>query len=228
MSTTEMVSLPRIGDKAPDFKSETTQGVITFSEWQGKSWVVLFSHPADFTPVCSTELIEFAKRQAEFDALNTKLIGLSVDSIHSHLAWRENLKEKLKAEIKYPMIADIDMKVSNLYGMLHPGASATATVRAVFVIDPKSIVRALIYYPMNVGRNVEEIKRLVTALQTADGNSVACPVNWKPGEKVIVPPPKTEAEVNERNSNKTYERVDFYLNKRDLAAPKPELAGAKK
>jgi peroxiredoxin 2/4 len=120
------------------------------------------------------------------------------------------------------------MNVSKLYGMLHPGASATATVRAVFVIDPKGIVRALVYYPMNVGRNVDEVKRLLVALQTADAHGVACPVNWKLGEKVIVPPPKTEAEVAERGTHKEYERVDFYLNKRDLALPKPELATAKK
>ena len=228
MTETTQCGIPRIGDRAPDFTATTTQGPLEFSKWQAGKWVILFSHPADFTPVCSTELGEFAKRQSEFDALDTKLIGLSVDSIHSHLAWRENLRQILKVDITYPMIADIDMKVSNLYGMLHPGASATATVRAVFVIDPKSIVRALIYYPMNVGRNIDEVKRLVQALQTADANSVACPVNWKPGEKVIVPPPKTESEVKERNDNRTYERFDFYLNKRDLPAPKPELAGAKK
>jgi peroxiredoxin 2/4 len=227
MTETTTTGIPRIGDRAPDFTAITTQGPLEFSKWQDGKWVVLFSHPADFTPVCSTELTEFAKRQSEFDALGTKLIGLSVDSVHSHLAWRENLREKLGTEIKYPMIADIDTNVSRLYGMLHPGASATATVRAVFVIDPKSIVRALIYYPMNVGRNIDEVKRLITALQTADSNSVACPVNWKPGEKVIVPPPKTEAEVAERGTHKEYERVDFYLNKRDLA-PKPEMATAKK
>jgi peroxiredoxin (alkyl hydroperoxide reductase subunit C) len=191
-------------------------GPITFSEWQNKNWVVLFSHPADFTPVCSTELTEFAKRNKEFEALNTKLIGLSIDSIHSHLAWRENLRDKLDAEIGYPILADIDMKVANLYGMLHPGASAMATVRAVFVIDPKRTVRALIYYPMNVGRNIEEIKRLVTALQTADKNGCATPVNWKTGEKVIVPPPKTVDEVEERKQNKSYEQIDFYLNKKSL------------
>ncbi len=218
MSETTIGGIPRIGDRAPDFTAITTQGSIEFSKWQAGKWVILFSHPADFTPVCSTELAEFARRQAEFDALDTKLIGLSVDSIHSHLAWRENLRQIMGADIKYPMIADIDMNVSRLYGMLHPGASATATVRAVFVIDPKGIVRALVYYPMNVGRNIDEVKRLVVALQTADANACACPVNWKLGEKVIVPPPKTEAEVAERNSNKTYERVDFYLNKRELAA----------
>ena len=208
--------IPRIGDTAPDFTQNSTHGPLTFSTWQEGKWVLLFSHPADFTPVCSTELVEFAKRSKEFDALNTKLIGLSIDSIHSHLAWRENLRDKLDAEISYPLLADLDMRVASLYGMLHPGASATATVRAVFVIDPKRTVRALVYYPMNVGRNIDELKRLVGALQTADKNGCATPVNWKPGEKVIVPPPKTVDEVEERKSNKAYERIDFYLNKKSL------------
>jgi len=216
MSETTQNGIPRIGDVAPDFTQNSTHGPITFSTWQEGKWVLLFSHPADFTPVCSTELGEFARRSKEFDELNTKLMGLSIDSIHSHLAWRENLREKLDVVIGYPIVADLDMKVANLYGMLHPGASATATVRAVFVIDPKRTVRALVYYPMNVGRNIDEIKRLVTALQTADKNGCAMPVNWKPGEKVIVPPPKTVDEVEERKSNKTYERIDFYLSKKAL------------
>jgi len=216
MTETIQTGIPRIGDVAPDFTQQSTHGPITFSTWQEGKWVLLFSHPADFTPVCSTELVEFARRSKEFEALNTKLIGLSIDSIHSHLAWRENLRDKLDAEIGYPILADLDMKVANLYGMLHPGASATATVRAVFVIDPKRTVRALVYYPMNVGRNIEEIKRLVTALQTADKNGCATPVNWKLGEKVIVPPPKTVEEVEERKQNKSYERIDFYLNKKSL------------
>ena len=209
--------IPRIGDPAPDFKAVTTQGEVSFHEWQGDKWVILFSHPADFTPVCSTELTEFAKRNAEFTKRNTKLIGLSIDSIHSHLAWRENLRQIFDVEIPYPMIADIDMKVASLYGMLHPGASATATVRAVFVIDPKHVVRALVYYPLNVGRNVDEVVRLLDGLQTADKHACATPVNWKPGEKVIVPPPKSEADVKERASHKEYERLDFYLNKKSLA-----------
>jgi peroxiredoxin (alkyl hydroperoxide reductase subunit C) len=212
--------IPRIGDAAPDFKAITTQGELQFSQWQGDKWVILFSHPADFTPVCSTELTEFAKRSKEFDELNTKLIGLSVDSIHSHLAWRENLKSIFDVQIAYPMIADIDMKVAQAYGMIHPGASATATVRAVFVIDPKHVIRALVYYPMNVGRNVDEIKRVVQGLQTADKHACATPVNWQPGQDVIVPPPKTEADVKDREdraNKKEIERFDFYLNKKKLA-----------
>ena len=216
--TEALTGIPRIGDTAPDFTANTTQGELKFSEWQSDKWVILFSHPADFTPVCSTELSEFARRSKEFEGLNTKLIGLSIDSIHSHMAWRENLKQILDVSIDYPMIADIDMKVASLYGMLHPGASATATVRAVFLIDPKRTIRALIYYPLNVGRNVDEVKRLLQGLQTADKNACACPVNWKPGEDVIVPPPKNEKELAERDSHKEYNRRDFYL--RTKALPK--------
>ena len=208
--------MPRIGDPAPDFTAITTQGPIRFSEWQGNDWVILFSHPADFTPVCSTELTEFARRADKFSKRNTKLIGLSIDSIHSHLAWRENLRKIMDVDIGYPLIADLDTKVATLYGMVHPGESATVTVRTVFVIDPRHTIRALIYYPLNVGRNMDEIERLVDALQTADRNGVATPVNWKVGEKVVVPPPRTVAEVAERESHREYERYDFYLNKKSL------------
>lgn len=216
MTETTSPGIPKIGDTAPDFRAVTTHGELQLSEWQNKEWVILFSHPADFTPVCSTELTEFARRSGEFKAKGAKLIGLSIDSIHSHLAWRENLKQILDADIEYPLIADIDMKVSRLYGMLHENTSSTATVRAVFVIDPKRVVRALVYYPMSVGRNVDEILRLLTALQTADQYACATPVNWKQGDKVIVPPPKNVNDVKERESHKEYERYDFYLNKKSL------------
>lgn len=216
MTQPTTTGMPRIGDTAPDFTAETTVGPITFSEWQSKNWVILFSHPADFTPVCSTELTEFAKRSAEFTAKGAKLIGLSIDSIHSHLAWRENLKQILDTDIEYPLIADLDMKVAKAYGMLHENTSSTATVRAVFVIDPKRVVRALVYYPMSVGRNVDEILRLLTALQTTEQYACATPVNWKPGEKVIVPPPKNMKDVKERETHKEYERYDFYLNKKSI------------
>jgi len=209
-------TMPRIGDVAPDFTATTTRGDITFSSWQEGKWVLLFSHPADFTPVCSTELAEFAKRTSELERLGVKLMGISVDSIHSHQAWRQSLKEIFDVSIDYPLIADSNAAVSQKYGMIHPGASSTATVRAVFVIDPKRVVRALVYYPMNVGRNVDEIIRLVQALQTADKHGVACPVNWKPGEKVIVPPPKTNDEVAER-MKANYEGRAFYLKKKALA-----------
>jgi len=209
---TDTISLPKIGETAPDFTAVTTHSpAMKFSEWQGDSWVVFFSHPADFTPVCTTELTEFARRNDEFKALGVKLIGLSIDSIHSHLAWLQNIKQIMGVEISYPMIADIDMKVSSLYGMLHPGASATATVRAVFVIDPKRVIRAIIYYPLNVGRNVDEVVRLVKGLQTADTQACATPVNWQPGQPVVVPAPKTVEDVARNNANKDYEKKDFYL-----------------
>jgi peroxiredoxin (alkyl hydroperoxide reductase subunit C) len=207
--------IPKIGDPAPDFTALTTHGEITLSKWQGDSWVVLFSHPADFTPVCSTELGEFARRADEFARRNVKLIGISVDSIHSHLAWRENLQKILDVKITYPLIADNNTAVAQRFGMIHPGQSLTATVRAVFVIDPKHVIRAIIYYPLNVGRNIDEVVRLVDALQTADKHAVATPVNWKPGEKVIVPPPKTEKEVSDRLAA-GYEKLDFYLCKKTL------------
>ena len=213
---TAPAAMPRIGDTAPDFRAVTTHGELQFSEWQDGKWVVLFSHPADFTPVCSTELTDFAKRAKAFEGMGVQLIGLSIDSIHSHLAWRENLKQILDVELPFPLIADLDTKVASAFGMIHPGESSTVTVRTVFVIDPSRKVRATISYPLNVGRNLDEIERLVTALQTSDANGVATPVNWRKGEKVVVPPPKTVADVAERESHSEYERYDFYLNKKDL------------
>lgn len=215
MTTENYSGIPRIGDKAPDFTATTTVGEITFSEWQGSDWVVLFSHPADFTPVCTTELTEFARRQPDFEQRGVKLIGLSVDSIHSHLAWVRNIEEKLKTKITYPMIADLNTSVAQKYGMIHPGASATATVRAVFVIDPNNVVRALIYYPLTNGRNIDEILRLVDSLQTSDNSKVATPVNWQKGEKVIIPAPRTLEQV-EVNAKAADEIVDFYLAKKSL------------
>ena len=211
----EITPIPRIGDDAPDFTAITTHGEITFSDWQGDDWVILFSHPADFTPVCTTELTEFANRNAEFSDRGIKLIGLSIDSIHSHVAWVQNINEIMGTKIPYPLIADLDMKVANKYGLIHPGESSTATVRAVFIIDPNRKIRALIYYPLANGRNVDEVVRLVDSLQTTDSNSCATPVNWNVGEKVIVPPPKTEAEVEDR-LNSDHEKLSFYLMKKDL------------
>jgi len=215
----ETVSLPRIGDPAPDFQAVTTfSSNFGFTVWQEQDWVVLFSHPADFTPVCTTELVEFARRNEEFRKRGVKLLGISVDSIHSHLAWLENIKQKMGVTIPYPMVADVDMRIAHLYGMIHPGASTTATVRALFIIDPKRVIRALIYYPMNAGRNVDEVLRLVTALQTAEKFSCATPVNWKEGEKVVVSPPKTVEEVAERLSHPDREVKDFYLTLKDPKA----------
>ena len=212
----QVTTMPRIGDQAPDFKAVTTKGTLQLSDYAKDKWIVMFSHPADFTPVCTTEMSGFAERKAEFDALNTELIGLSIDSIHSHLAWVNNVREKTGVYMDFPIIADLDMKVANLYGMLHPGESSTAAVRAVFFIDPQGVIRLVLYYPLNVGRNMEEIKRILLALQTADKYKYAMPVNWKEGDMVIVPPPKTLEEMDERIANASYEKVDFYLAKTNL------------
>jgi len=204
----------RLGEPAPDFEAVTTSGKIKLSDFKGK-WVVLFSHPADFTPVCTTEFVAFVNIHGELVKRNVQLIGLSIDSVYSHIAWVRRIKEKLGVEIPFPVIADIDMKVANLFGMLHPGESSTATVRCVFVIDPKMKLRAMIYYPLNVGRNMDEILRLIDALQTADKYKVALPANWRPGEKVIVPPPATK-EAAEKRLQEGYECVDWFLCKKKL------------
>ncbi|CCW34401.1 peroxiredoxin [Chthonomonas calidirosea] len=209
-------SLPRLNEPAPDFTAESTQGPITLSSFRGK-WVVLFSHPADFTPVCTTELVEFARRYEEFKEINTQLIGLSVDSVYAHLAWVRNMEENFGVKIPYPMIADLNTNVAQLYGMIHPGASSTATVRAVFVIDDKGILRAMIYYPLTTGRNVDEILRLVKALQTTDAYKVSTPVNWKPGDEVIVPAPTTLEGVEKRLSQEEGVEVkDWYFAKKKI------------
>ncbi|MGF1533832.1 MAG: peroxiredoxin [Bernardetiaceae bacterium] len=208
--------MPRIGEPAPDFTALTTTGTLTFSEFNQGSWVIMFSHPADFTPVCTTELSAFAEEKDFFAQHQTKLIGLSIDSIHSHLAWVNNVKENTGVYMDFPIIADLDMSVAKKYGMLHPGESSTAAVRAVFFMDPEGLIRLIMYYPLNIGRNMDEIKRALIALQTSDKNACAMPVNWRTGDKVIVPPPKTLKDMEERAANTTYEKVDFYLAKRDL------------
>ncbi len=217
MENQEMaMTMPRIGDQAPDFTAVTTKGTIKFSDFAKDKWIVLFSHPADFTPVCTTEMSGFAQRKAEFDALNTELMGLSIDSIHAHLAWVDNVHKNTGVYFDFPIIADLDMHVSKLYGMLQPNESETAAVRAVFFIDPSKKIRLIMYYPLNIGRNMDEILRVLEALQISDKNKVAMPLNWRKGDKVIVPPPKTLEEMKERNANTEYEKVDFYLCKRDL------------
>lgn len=209
-------AMPRIGDQAPNFKALTTTGEIQFSDFAKDKWVVMFSHPADFTPVCTTEMSGFAQRKDEFDALNTELLGLSIDSIHAHLGWVNNVKNNTGVYFNFPIIADLDMKVSKLYGMLQPNESETAAVRAVFFIDPNKKIRLIMYYPLNVGRNMDEILRALKALQFSDEHSVAMPLNWKPGDKVIVPPPKTLEEMEERLNDDSIERVDFYLAKKSV------------
>jgi peroxiredoxin (alkyl hydroperoxide reductase subunit C) len=202
---------------APDFEANTTHGPLRLSEWQKGSWVILFSHPSDFTPVCTTEFVEFARRQDALERKGVALLGNSIDSVYSHIAWMRNIEEKLGQKIKFPVIADLDQKVSRLYGMLHAASATTATVRCVFFIDPKRILRAMIYYPLNVGRNFDEIVRVVDALQTVDANAVACPANWKPGEEVIVPAPVTSQGAEERIKSKDLHVTDWYLAKKKLS-----------
>lgn len=205
---------PRLNEPAPAFNAPTTAGQKTLEDYKGK-WLILFSHPADFTPVCTTEFIAFAERQDDFNARNTELLGLSIDSHYSHIAWMLNIKEKFGVEINFPIIADLNMAVAQAYGMIQPGASDTAAVRATFVIDPEGVLRAMLYYPMNAGRSVDEIHRLLVALQTADENKCAMPENWKPGDKVIVPPPAT-AEAAMTRADEGYNTVDWYFSTRAL------------
>lgn len=212
----EVYNMPRIGDQAPDFTAVTTTGTITFSDYAKDKWVVLFSHPADFTPVCTTEMSGFALRKSEFEALNTELMGLSIDSIHAHLAWVNNVRKNTGVYLDFPIIADIDMKVSKLYGMLQPNESDTAAVRAVFFIDPAKKVRLVMYYPLNVGRNMDEILRALEALQVSDEHKVAMPLDWRKGDKVIVPPPKTLEQMDARLADDSCEKIDFYLAKKSL------------
>ena len=207
-------AMPRLNEPAPAFNAKTTHGVKTNEDDKGK-WLVLFSHPADFTPVCTTEFMAFAKAADKFADLNTNLLGLSIDSVFSHLAWEQNIKQNFGVEIPFPIIADLDMKVAHAYGMIQPGASDTSAVRATFIIDPEGILRAMVYYPMTNGRSIDEFLRLITALQTSDEHGVATPENWHKGEKVIVPPPATSAEVEERAS-KGYEYTDWYFSKKSL------------
>ncbi len=214
MTDTTIPSMPRINEPAPDFNAKTTDGMRALSDYKGK-WLVLFSHPADFTPVCTTEFMGFAKAADDFKALNCDLLGLSIDSVHSHIAWMRSIEEKFGVEIPFPIIEDLSMNVAKAYGMIHPGASDTSAVRATFVIDPEGIVRAMVYYPMSNGRSVAEFLRLVKALQTADANKVATPENWQPGEKVIVPPPATAQAAKERASE-GYDYTDWYFSKKDL------------
>ena len=213
--TAELKSLPRINEPAPDFVAQSTQGEIKLSGYRGKKWVVLFSHPADFTPVCTTEFVAFSKLWPEFDKRNVQLIGLSVDSIYSHIGWLTSIERNFGIKVPFPLIPDRNMKIAQDYGMIHPGASDTATVRAVFVIDDKGIIRALVYYPLQVGRNMDEILRIVDALQTVDKNGVATPANWEPGDAVIVPAPVT-TEGAEKRKGEGYEYVDWYFSRKKL------------
>lgn len=191
---TPIIPMPRIGDQAPEFKAVTTQGNISFPADYSGSWVILFSHPADFTPVCTSEFMTFATLEGKFAQANCKLVGLSVDGLYSHIAWLRTIKEKIEykgmkdVEVKFPLIEDITMEVAKKYGMIQPGESNTKAVRAVFFIDPKGIIRAIIYYPLSLGRNFDELYRALVAMQAADAFSIATPADWQPGDDVIVPP----------------------------------------
>jgi len=215
----EQGSLPLIGDKAPGFKALTTQGEVNFPEdYEGK-WVILFSHPADFTPVCTTEFMTFGSMTEQFKERNCELIGLSIDSNYSHIAWMRTIKEKIDwngikdLEIQFPVIADLKMEVANKYGMVQPNEDDTHAVRAVFIIDPEVKVRAVLYYPLSNGRNMNEVFRLLVAMQTSDEEGIATPANWQPGDEVIVPPPGSCGQAKERveGAGDDYHCLDWFL-----------------
>ncbi len=202
MNTTDMnesaaVGLPRLNEPAPDFRAETTCGERCLSDYRGR-WLLLFSHPSDFTPVCTTEFVAFARAFPQFEALGCELLGLSIDSVFSHIAWVRNIEETFEATIPFPIIADLSMAVARAYGMIQPGASTTEAVRAVFIIDPDGILRTMLYYPMSTGRSIPELVRVVQALQMASEHKVATPEGWQPGDDVIVPPPRTVDVARER------------------------------
>ncbi|MCU1226955.1 MAG: Alkyl hydroperoxide reductase subunit C-like protein [Edaphobacter sp.] len=214
--------IPRIMEPAPNFESKSTHGLIRLSDYTTKGkWVMLFSHPSDFTPVCSTEFIEFAKRHDDFERLNVQLIGVSIDSIFSHIAWIRDLESIAGVQVKFPVIADLDQKVSQAYGLVHEAVSDTAAVRSVFVIDPKGNVRALLYYPMQLGRNVDELIRIFQGLQTVDANGVSCPANWVPGDPVIVAAPATQEDAAKRTTDggAGLDVKSWYLSKKNLIFP---------
>jgi len=209
MEEEKAYTLPLIGEKAPEFEAPTTQGTLRLSDYKG-SWLILFSHPADFTPVCTTEFIAFSEIYPELQKRNTELLGLSVDSTSSHIAWVRNVEEKMGVKIPFPIIADLNKDVSILYGMIHPAQSKTETVRCVFIIDPESTLRTILYYPLTTGRNMQEILRIIDALQTTDEHNVATPANWRKGDPVVVPPPHT-TEAAEERVKEGYDCKDWYL-----------------
>jgi Peroxiredoxin len=211
---TDAPALPRLNEAAPDFDALTTDGRRSLADYRGK-WLVLFSHPADFTPVCTTEFMAFARKQDDFADLGVELLGLSIDSHYAHIAWVRSIRQTFGVDVRFPIIADLDMKVASAYGMVMPGASNTAAVRATFVIDPEGVMRAMVYYPMSNGRSVDEIFRLVQALQTSDAHKVATPEGWTPGQDVIVPPPATCAAADARFGEEC-ETADWYFSTRSL------------
>ena len=218
MEDNKTYTMPLIGEDAPAFNAVTTQGEIHFpQDYKGK-WVILFSHPADFTPVCTTEFMTFGRMMDEFKELNTELIGLSVDSLYSHIAWLRKIQDiewngMKNIEVKFPLIEDIRMEVANKYGMIQPGASNTQAVRAVFIIDPNGKIRTILYYPLSTGRNFDEIKRIIIALQKADSDACATPADWRPGDDVIAPTAGSCGVAKERMENQSDEQycLDWFL-----------------
>lgn len=219
------VSMPRLGDPAPAFTARTTQGDINFPADYAGSWVILFSHPADFTPVCTSEFMTFAAMEEQFAQYNTRLVGLSVDGLYSHIAWLRTIKDKMvyrdmkDIEVTFPLIDDVSMAVATKYGMIMPGEATTQAVRAVFIIDPAGVIRTIIYYPLSVGRNFDELLRAVIALQTTDAFGVATPADWRPGERVIVPPAGSCGVAKERMEGEVegVECVDWFFCTRELS-----------
>lgn len=227
MENNVQVSMPRIGEAAPEFKALSTQGEINFPADYKGSWVILFSHPADFTPVCTSEFMTFASMEQKFADVNCKLVGLSVDGLYSHIAWLRTIKEKIEykgmkdIEVKFPLIEDITMEVAKKYGMIQPGESTTKAVRAVFVIDPKGIIRTIIYYPLSLGRNFDELHRVLIALQTADAFSIATPADWRPGDPVIVPPAGSCGTAKDRMEGKEEMKCyDWFFCTKELSKEK--------
>lgn len=214
--------LPGLDEPAPDFTAKSTHGEITLSQYTSKGkYVMLFSHPSDFTPVCTTEFIEFARRVKEFEALNVQLVGVSVDSVYSHIAWMRDIEVFAGIPVTFPVVADLDQRVSQLYGMIHQASSNTSAVRAVFAIDPKQKVRVILYYPMQMGRNVDELLRVFHALRVIDGNGVSVPADWEPGQQVIVAAPATMEEAVRRMAaepNSTLNVERWYLSKREICS----------
>jgi peroxiredoxin (alkyl hydroperoxide reductase subunit C) len=213
MDVQSALTLPRLNEAAPELAAMTTHGFKKLSDYTAAGkWVLLFSHPADFTPVCTTEFVEFARLSPELERRGVQLIGLSIDSIPAHLAWIRDIEETFGVSVSFPVIADLDMAVARQYGMLHPGASTTATVRAVFVIDPKGILRAMLYYPLTTGRPIPELLRLIDALQMTDAQGVSTPACWRPGEAVVVPAPTTaQALADEEARRDQYDYRRWYL-----------------
>lgn len=208
------ISFPQLNKPAPDFEAKTTHGIKKLADYKGR-WLILFSHPSDFTPVCTTEFMAFANHHQEFLATGADLLGLSIDSCYSHIAWMRNIKERFGIDIKFPIIEDLSMQVAKAYGMIHPGAADTSAVRATFIIDPDGILRAMVYYPMTNGRSIPEFLRILKALQASDKHKIATPEGWQPGDNVIVPPPQ-DADAAEARMNEGYECADWYFCKKEL------------